>query len=77
MVIIIFDIPLHNVTQKVQYIFFFKKVFLSSVSTHTIIKHNSFECLYLFEFEWEGEGGGHLFEAGCSRTFSAFRVGSY
>ena len=45
MVIIIFDIPLHNVTQKVHYIFFFLKVFLLSVSTYTIIKHNSFECL--------------------------------
>ena len=59
------------------HLFFFRKVFLLSVSTHTIIKHNSFEYLYLLEFEWEGEGGGHLFKAGRLWTFSAFRVGAY
>ena len=32
----------------------------------------------LLEFFWEGVGwGGHLFEAGRSLTFSAFRMGAY
>ena len=30
-----------------------------------------------FEFEWEGGGGGHLFEAGHLLTFSALRIGTY
>ena len=30
----------------------------------------------LFELDWEEEGG-HLFEAGCLLTFSAFRMGAY
>ena len=31
----------------------------------------------LFEFEWEWEGGGRLFDAGLLLTFSAFRMGTY
>ena len=31
----------------------------------------------LFEFDWEEEGGGRLFEAGRLLTFSAFRMGAY
>ena len=65
MVIIIFDIPLHNVTQKVHYIFFFFfKVFLLSVSTYTIIKHNSFECL-----SGRGKGVGVYSRPGAHELF--------
>ena len=31
----------------------------------------------LFEFDWEEEGGGRLFETGRLLTFSAFRMGAY
>ena len=31
----------------------------------------------LFEFDWEEEGGGRLFEAGRLLTLSAFRMGAY
>ena len=31
----------------------------------------------LFEFDWEEEEGGRLFEAGRLLTFSAFRMGAY
>ena len=65
MVIIIFDIPLHNVTQKVHYIFFFfLKLFLLSVSTYTIIKHNSFECL-----SGRGKGVGVYSRPGAHELF--------
>ena len=37
-----------------------------------------FSYYYLFNFnEWEGDGGGRLFEAGCLLTFSAFTMGAY
>ena len=64
MVIIIFDIPLHNVTEKVHYIFLFLKVFLLSVSTYTIIKHNSFECL-----SGRGKGVGVYSRPGAHELF--------
>ena len=31
----------------------------------------------LFEFDWEEEEGGRLFEAGHLLTFSPFRMGAY
>ena len=40
-------------------------------------KAKSSENGYLLEFEWKGEGGGRLFEAGRLLTFSAFRMGGY
>ena len=64
MVIIIFDIPLHNVTQKVHLFFFKKKVFLLSVSTYIIIKHNSFECL-----SGRGKGVGVYSRPGAHELF--------
>ena len=35
-----------------------------------------FGCARSFEFEWKGERGGRLFEAGRLLTFSASRMGA-
>ena len=63
MVIITFDFPLHNVTQKVHYIFFFLKVFLLSVGTY----HN--QTSFFWMFEWEGEGVGVYSRPGAHELF--------